>query len=131
MVDFAGVHTYPVWEKKTLAQAMAFTVQNLAAVQQALPGIPLAIAEAGWATVASEFPQEANEKNQAHYFQDLLEWARKNNVSVFWFEAFDEGWKGDPANPDGAEKHWGLYDLDRKPKQAAREILPGLQKAGK
>lgn len=131
VVDFAGVHTYPVWEKKTLAQAMAFTLENLTAVQQALPGVPLAIAEAGWATTASEFPQEANEKNQARYFQDLLDWARKNHVTVFWFEAFDEDWKGDPANPAGAEKHWGLYDLDRKPKQAAREILPVLQKKGK
>jgi exo-beta-1,3-glucanase (GH17 family) len=126
VVDFAGVHTYPVWEKKTLAQSMAFTLENLTAVQKALPGIPIVIAEAGWATTASEFPGEANEKNQAHYFRDLLTWAGKNHVTVFWFEAFDEDWKGDPNNPQGAEKHWGLYDLDRKPKLAAREVLPKL-----
>ena len=42
-VDFAGVHTYPVWENKTLAEAMAFTRENLTAVQQALPGVPLAV----------------------------------------------------------------------------------------
>lgn len=126
VVDFAGVHTYPVWEKKTLAESMAFTLENLTAVQKALPGVPLAIAEAGWATTASEFPGEANEKNQARYFRDLLTWATKNHVTVFWFEAFDEDWKGDPNNPQGAEKHWGLYDLDRKPKLAAREVLPDL-----
>ena len=126
MVDFAGVHTYPIWEKKSLDQAMAFTLENLQAVQQALPGVPLAIAEAGWASTASEFPAEANEKNQARYFRELLGWAGKNHVTVFWFEAFDEDWKGDPNNAQGAEKHWGLYDLDRQPKLVAREALPGL-----
>lgn len=131
VIDFAGVHTYPIWEKKTLSQSMAFTLENLTAVQQALPGIPIAIAEAGWATTASEFPEEANEKNQVRYFRDLLAWAKKNYVTVFWFEAFDEDWKGDPNNPKGAEKHWGLYDLDRKPKLAAREVLPDLTKTEK
>lgn len=123
-VDFAGVHTYPVWENKTLAEAMAFTRENLAAVQQALPGVPLAVVEAGWATKATEFPAQAGEDNQEVYFRDLLAWAKANNVTVFWFEAFDEDWKGDPGNPDGAEKHWGLFNLDRQPKKAARNLLP-------
>jgi exo-beta-1,3-glucanase (GH17 family) len=123
-VDFAGVHTYPVWEQKTLSEAMTFTIENLAAVQQALPGVPLAIAEAGWATTASEFPDEAGEDKQAIYLRDLLAWVQTNNVTLFWFEAFDEDWKGDPANLLGAEKHWGLFDLDRQPKEAARERWP-------
>lgn len=124
VVDFAGVHTYPVWEKQTLTNAMPFTRDNLVAVQQAVPGLPIAITEAGWATTASEFPREASEENQAKYFRDLVDWAGTNHVTLFWFEAFDEDWKGDPNNPEGAEKHWGLYDLDRKPKKAAREMLP-------
>jgi len=123
-VDFAGVHTYPVWENKTLAESMIFTSQNLAAVQQALPGIPLAVAEAGWATTASEFPEQAGEDNQDVYFKDLLSWGKSNNVTIFWFEAFDEDWKGDTANASGAEKHWGLFDLDRQPKKAARTLFP-------
>jgi exo-beta-1,3-glucanase (GH17 family) len=126
-VDFAGVHTYPIWENKTLAEAMDFTIANLAAVQEALPGVPIAVAEAGWTTTASEFPQEANEDNQLVYYRELMEWARSNNVTVFWFEAFDEDWKGDPASPQGAEKHWGLYDIDRQPKKAVRELLPAEQ----
>jgi exo-beta-1,3-glucanase (GH17 family) len=123
-VDFAGVHTYPVWENKTLAEAMAFTRENLTAVQQALPSVPLAVVEAGWATTASEFPEQASEDNQEVYFNDLLSWAKANNVTIFWFEAFDEDWKGDAGNASGAEKHWGLFDLDRQPKKAARTSLP-------
>ncbi len=123
-VDFAGVHTYPVWEQKALSEAMAFTIENLTAVQQAVPGVPLAIAEAGWATTASEFPDQAGEGNQAIYLRDLLAWAETNKVTLFWFEAFDEDWKGDPANPNGAEKHWGLFNIDRQPKAAARKLWP-------
>lgn len=124
-VDFAGVHTYPIWEKQTLESAMAFTRDNLAAVQKAIPETPIAITEAGWATTASEFPEQADEDKQEVYFRDLTTWCKTNNVTVFWFEAFDEDWKGDPANPQGAEKHWGLFDIDRKPKKAAREHFTG------
>lgn len=123
-VDFAGVHTYPVWEQKPLSEAMDYTIANLAAVQDALPGVPIAIAEAGWATTASEFPAQAGEEPQRAYLRDLLCWVRANNVTLFWFEAFDEDWKGEAGNPSGAEKHWGLYDIDRRPKKAAEEILP-------
>jgi len=124
VVDFAGVHTYPVWEGKSLSEAMAFTEANLAEVQQALGRTPIAIAEAGWATTASEFPEQAGEQQQTSYLRDLLDWAEANNVTLFWFEAFDEDWKGDSANPDGAEKHWGLFDLDRRPKAAASTMWP-------
>ena len=121
-VDFAGIHTYPVWEGKTIEQAMDYTVQNMMAVQQAMPGVPLAIAEAGWATTASEFPTQANQENQVRYYKALMDWAKQNNLTVFWFEAFDEDWKGDSGNLQGAEKHWGLFFIDRKPKQAAPQV---------
>jgi exo-beta-1,3-glucanase (GH17 family) len=39
---------------------------------------------------------------------------------VFLFEAFDEPWKGDPDNPLNAEKYWGLFNVDRTPKQAMK-----------
>ena len=42
--------------------------------------------------------------------------SEKMNITTFFFEAFDEDWKGDPGNPQGAEKHWGLYTANRKPK---------------
>jgi exo-beta-1,3-glucanase (GH17 family) len=45
-----------------------------------------------------------------------MEWSKEMNITNFFFEAFDEDWKGNPDNPLGAEKHWGLYTVDRKPK---------------
>ena len=39
------------------------------------------------------------------------------NITTFFFEAFDEAWKGDPNNSMAAEKNQGLYSNDRKPKK--------------
>ncbi len=121
-VDFLGVHTYPAWEDKTIDEALAYTEENIAGVRAALPEKPIAILEAGWATVAVEFGEQASEANQARYYRELAEWADNANVTVFFFEAFDEPWKGDPANTLGAEKHWGLFYVDRTPKQVMDQV---------
>ena len=44
----------------------------------------------------------------------------ENEVLTFFFEAFDEPWKGseDPLEP---EKHWGVFFEDRKPKMVLQQ----------
>jgi exo-beta-1,3-glucanase (GH17 family) len=116
-VDFLGVHTYPVWEDKPIDEALGYTVENLEAVRTALPDKPIAILEAGWATTADEFGARASESNQVRYYDELDALGREHNVTVFFFEAFDEPWKGDPKRLTGAEKHWGIFKVDRTPKQ--------------
>jgi len=120
VVDFVGVHTYPAWEEKTIDEALPYTIENIEGVRAALPDSSIAILEAGWATVAIEFGDRANEADQARYYRELEEWAQSTNTTVFFFEAFDEPWKGDPNVPLGAEKHWGLFNVDRTPKQALK-----------
>jgi exo-beta-1,3-glucanase (GH17 family) len=92
------------------------------AVRKALPGKPLAILEAGWATTASEFPAQANVENQLRYYNELKAWAEQNRMTVFFFEAFDEPWKGNPDNAQGAEKHWGIFYEDRSPKPVMKPV---------
>jgi exo-beta-1,3-glucanase (GH17 family) len=122
VVDFLGVHTYPEWEGKTIDEALAYTIENIEGVRAALPDKPLAILEAGWATVAIEFGDRANQAAQARHYLELEKWAHDTNTTVFFFEAFDEPWKGDPGAPLGAEKHWGLFNVDRTPKQLLQEL---------
>jgi exo-beta-1,3-glucanase (GH17 family) len=120
VVDFIGIHTYPVWEDKPIDEALAYTIENVESVRQALPDKPIAILEAGWATSATEFGERANEADQAHYFAEMKDWAETTNTTVFFFEAFDEPWKGNVNDPLGAEKHWGLFFVDRTPKLVFR-----------
>lgn len=116
-VDFVSIHTYPIWEGKDIDEAMSYTIENVKEVMTALPGNQIVIAEAGWATIASEFGERASQEKQKQYVSDLMEWSKKNNITTFIFEAFDEDWKGNPDNPLGAEKHWGLYTVNREPKE--------------
>ena len=122
-IDFLGVHTYPVWEHKSIDDGLAYTIENIEGVRAALPNRPIAILEAGWPTTAVEFPVQANEANQLRYYSELGEWAQASNITVFFFEAFDEPWKGDPSNAGGAEKHWGLFEVNRTPKLAAKRLV--------
>jgi exo-beta-1,3-glucanase (GH17 family) len=125
-LDFISVHTYPIWEGKDIDQAMAYTVANLQLVRNALPGSRIVITEAGWATVAKEFGPRASEEKQQRYYHELYAWAGKMNITTFCFEAFDEDWKGEPSDPLGAEKHWGLFTVDRRAKSAMNGLYPDL-----
>jgi exo-beta-1,3-glucanase (GH17 family) len=122
-VDFISIHVYPVWEGKDIDNAMSYTIQNVEKVKAALPKSKIVITEAGWATVSSEFGERASEEKQQQYYTELMEWSAKQNITTFFFEAFDEDWKGDPNNSLGAEKHWGLFTVDRKPKKVMQHLF--------
>jgi len=119
-LDVIAIHTYPVWEYKSIEDGLAYTIENYNAVAEAHPDKQVIITEAGWATKANGFgidPHNVNEQFQEQYYQELMEWAEREQVLVYFFEAFDENWKGsdDPLEP---EKHWGLFKADRTPKLA-------------
>ncbi|SHF08709.1 Exo-beta-1,3-glucanase, GH17 family [Mariniphaga anaerophila] len=116
VLDFISVHIYPVWEGKDIDSGLSYSIENIQKVRSALPNAPIVISEAGWATTASEFGARADMEKQQRYYNELMEWTKKMNITTFFFEAFDEDWKGNPNDPQGAEKHWGLYMVDRNPK---------------
>lgn len=120
-LDFVSVHIYPVWEQRDIDDGLSYSIANMQRVREALPEAMLVITEAGWATTASEFGSRASETNQQRYYRELMDWAHDMNITTFFFEAFDESWKGDPNNPMGAEKHWGMFFEDRTPKQVVRD----------
>jgi exo-beta-1,3-glucanase (GH17 family) len=126
-LDFISIHTYPEWENKDIDQAMPYTIANLQAVRNAIPDARIVVTEAGWATVAKEFGDRASEAKQKKYYHDLFAWTGRMNITTFFFEAFDEDWKGDTGDPLGAEKHWGLFTVDRKAKLAMQTLYPDLK----
>ena len=90
-------------------------------MRDALPDLPLVVGAAGWATEATELGARASEPDQTRYVGELRGWAERSNVTTFVFEAFDEPWRGDPGDPAGAEKRWGLFDVERRPKAFLRD----------
>lgn len=123
-LDFISVHTYPVWEYRTIEDALDYTRQNYQEVVRHYPDKPVIITEAGWTTVSNGRgidPSNASEELQAAYYEQLMEWTRRERILTFVFEAFDEPWKGSP-HPGEPEKHWGLFRVDRTPKLVMQEF---------
>lgn len=122
VVDFISLHTYPVWEYKSIEEAMAYTEANYKAVARLYTDKPVVITEAGWATGSNGRgipPENVNEAFQKKYYEELMAWADKHNLLTFFFEAFDEPWKGSP-HPLEPEKHWGLFYENREPKEGMK-----------
>lgn len=124
VVDFIAAHIYPLWGNVDIDRAMEVTIENYDSLKSVIPNKKIIITEAGWATYTegdAHVPKAGNEINQKRYFIDLMKWSEDNNIAIFWFEAFDEPWKG-----TGTEGYWGLFNEKRKAKLAMHEDFPEL-----
>jgi exo-beta-1,3-glucanase (GH17 family) len=121
-VDFVTMHTYPMWGGQDIDTAMPSTISTYERVKQALLGKAIVIGEAGWASYTegqAHAPRAGDEIKQKKYFEEINQWAQQTGVTVFYFEAFDEPWKG-----TGTEGHWGLFSVGRKAKLALHALYP-------
>ena len=83
------------------------------------------ITEAGWATNSNGRginSENVSEDYQEIYFNDLTRWSENEGIITFFFEAFDEPWKGFPEENE-PEKHWGIFYENRKPKKVMKSRL--------
>lgn len=100
---------------------------------------PVHIGESGWATMSNGYyganqSRAADEYKSGLYYQLMREWTNKENISLFYFEAFNEPWK-DAKNPQGSENHFGLFNLKGEAKYAIwnlvdKGVFKGLQRDG-
>lgn len=126
-VDFLVTHAHPLWNGIQIEDALDWTREILAEVQDVHPDHTLVLGETGWATQKHDQGEQAKlikgqpgEGEQKSFYEAVTAWADSERVTVFFFEAFDENWKGGD-HPDEVEKHWGLFRADRTPKQALAE----------
>jgi len=129
-LDFIGLHAYAFWNNKTIDESIKWTIDIYNSIKTLYPDYPIAYTETGWPTsriyddsYEGGLIGKANETNQKYFFEKYDAWVEKNKINSFYFEAFNEQWKGgfDGKNPmKKAEKHWGLYYSNRKPKLLLR-----------
>lgn len=88
-----------------------------------LSAMPIVIGETGWNAVdKGAQKQRAHPVNQKMYFTRLETFRAEGRVgagpaNVFYFEAFDEPWKG---GDDG----WGLFTVGRKARYVVHNLYP-------
>ena len=126
-VDFLLLHAYAMWNGKSLDEAVPWTAETVAAIAAEHAELSIVLGETGWATGLNPEGSErehikapAGEAEQARFYSEFSAWAAEAGQPYFYFEAFDEPWKGSD-DPREVEKHWGLYNVDRTPKAALQE----------
>jgi exo-beta-1,3-glucanase (GH17 family) len=122
-VDQVNWHVHPWWEQKAIAEAAAWTDsahQKVIARMKAL-GInkPELCAETGYPWGASTGAAVGTEANQAQYLKDLNAMSVRTGLTYYFFEGFDEAWKG-AEGPVGSK--WGMYTTTRQPHQVITNI---------
>ena len=100
---------------------------------------PIHIGETGWASFSDGYygpngSKACDEYKEALYYQHMRDWTNKAGMSCFYFEGFDEPWKGG-ENPGNSEKHFGLFTVDGQAKYALwdavdKGIFEGLTRNG-
>lgn len=109
-----------------MKSALSYAKTQYQSVQTYMKSIgvnkPIHIGETGWASNSDGFygkegSKACDEYKSAKYYELMRAWTNKENISCFYFEAFDEHWK-DAQNPKGSENNFGLFTIDGKAKYA-------------
>ncbi len=121
-VDFITMHAHPMWNGLQLEDALPWLRKQVATVQMLHPHRAVVLGETGWATSVHDQGEQAElikgmpgEVEQKIYYDAVRAWAEEKRLPVFFFEAFDENWKGGDHRAE-VEKHWGLFRADRSAK---------------
>lgn len=121
-LDFVVTHIHPLWRGRQLEDAVDYTGRAYADLRAAYPAGAVVLGETGWATSRIGTGDQGKlmkgavgEAEQAAFCRAFAAWAERERVVTFFFEAFDENWKGG-SDPAEVEKHWGFFRADRTPK---------------
>lgn len=118
-VDQVFVNHFPYWEGVKIDCAI-YSLHNChEQLIDSAHGKPVIVSETGWPscgeTIGDAIPSS---ENASFYFLNFISWARENNVSYFYFSAFDESWKSQYEGPQGA--CWGIWNTEGS-------LKPGMQ----
>jgi exo-beta-1,3-glucanase (GH17 family) len=77
--------------------------------QKAANGKKVLITESGWPSAGTPFGSAVPSVEHAmRYFINAQEWARQEEIELFYFSSFNEAWKIDAEGDVGA--YWGIWD---------------------
>jgi exo-beta-1,3-glucanase (GH17 family) len=102
-----------------------YAMVRVALDSMGLHAMPIAITETGWKAFDSDpgkQVQRAHPVNQKMFYERLETFRAEGRVgagpaNVFYFEAFDEPWKG-------GDDAWGLFDVNRKARYVIQNLYP-------
>ena len=123
--------------ERSIARAIATQKREFNAVERFLKANhidkPIHIGETGWASRDNALygpdGTRAGDEYLAKLFYDAVrEWTTAENLTCFYFEAFDEPWKSNGT--DGSEGHFGLFTVAGEAKYALWDLVDAGAFAG-
>ena len=106
---------YPYWEGCHIDYSLLYMKQMYYQAKQAAGSKPVIITETGWPSAGESLgAAEPGYENALKYFINAQSWSQKEGIPMFYFSAFDEGWKVGAEGSVGA--FWGLWDAHEQRK---------------
>ena len=113
--DVILANCYPYWEACHIDYSLLYMKQMYYQAVQAAPGKRVIITETGWPSSGDALgAAEPGYENALKYFINAQDWSQREGIEMFYFSAFDEGWKVEAEGSVGA--FWGLWDANEQRK---------------
>ncbi len=111
--DVILANCYPYWEACHIDYSLLYMKQMYYQAVQAAPGKRVIITETGWPSSGDALgAAEPGYENALKYFINAQAWSQQEGIEMFYFSAFDEGWKVGAEGSVGA--FWGLWDANEQ-----------------
>ena len=111
--DVLLVNCYPFWESCQAEYAVLYMKDMYRRATAVANGKKVIVSETGWPSTGSAFGDSIpSADNALEYFIKTYQWAREDNIDIFYFSSFDESWKVGDEGDVGA--YWGLWDTKGK-----------------
>ncbi|MCB9337076.1 MAG: MFS transporter [Lewinellaceae bacterium] len=113
--DVILINCYPFWEGANNDHALLYMQHMYDLTKLVAQGKKIVITETGWPS-KGQAVQEAqpSAENAMKYFINAQQWAKSENIELFYFSSFDESWKIYQEGVVGTQ--WGLWDKNEKQK---------------
>ena len=111
--DVILANCYPYWEGCHVDYSFLYMKEMYQQAVKAAKGKKVIITETGWPSSGGAFEaSEASMNNFLKYYANAQQWAKNEDVELFYFSSFDESWKTGDEGDVGA--YWGLWDKEEE-----------------
>jgi GPH family glycoside/pentoside/hexuronide:cation symporter len=118
--DVILTNCYPFWEGADNEYALSYLNRMLEVTQEVAKGKKVIITETGWPSKGENVAVAVPSKlNAMKYFIAVQDWAKNQNIELFYFSSFDESWKTKHEGEVGGR--WGIWDENEKLKFDKKE----------
>jgi len=107
--DLILANGYPFWEGAAIDYSVNYLNRMMQLTQQVAKGKKVIITETGWPSKGENVElAEPSQMNAMKYFIAVQDWAKSQEIELFYFSSFDESWKIRQEGEVGAG--WGIWD---------------------